>query len=98
MAASAVQSTVPPPNAEVGKAADLESLPLDRVLVRLNVKPDEGLASGEAAQRLAKHGPNALVVKEEGLVRKLLGHFTGPIAFMIEAAAIVSAIIGHWSD
>ena len=27
-----------------------------------------------------------------------MGHFTGPIAYMIEAAAIVSAIIGHWDD
>ena len=26
------------------------------------------------------------------------GYFTGPIAYMIEAAAIVSAVIGHWSD
>ena len=32
------------------------------------------------------------------MARKLLGHFTGPIAYMIEAAAIVSAVIGHWSD
>ena len=30
--------------------------------------------------------------------RKLLGHFTGPIAYMIEAAAVVSAVIGHWGD
>ena len=27
-----------------------------------------------------------------------MGHFTGPNAYMIEAAAIVSAIIGHWDD
>jgi H+-transporting ATPase len=31
------------------------------------------------------------------LLRKIVGHFTGPIAYVIEAAAIVSAIIGHWS-
>ena len=30
--------------------------------------------------------------------RKVLGHFTGPIAYMIEAAAMVSAVIGHWDD
>jgi H+-transporting ATPase len=78
--------------------ADLAKLPIDRVLARLNVKPDEGLTSAEAAQRLAKYGPNALVEKEISLARKLIGHFTGPIAYMIEAAAIVSAVIGHWGD
>ncbi|AHI11172.1 hypothetical protein KQ229_04635 [Lactobacillus helveticus] len=29
---------------------------------------------------------------------KFLKDFTGPIAYMIEAAAIVSAIINHWDD
>ena len=29
---------------------------------------------------------------------KFLKDFTGPIAYMIEAAASVSAIINHWDD
>lgn len=59
---------------------------------------EEGLSSAEAAKRLAKYGPYVIVEKEINLARKLLQHFTGPIAYMIEAAAIVSAIIGHWDD
>ncbi len=31
-------------------------------------------------------------------MRKALGYFTGPIAYMIEAAAVVSAVLGHWDD
>jgi H+-transporting ATPase len=97
MSAPALQPTQAP-KADLNDAVDLEKLPVDRVLAELNVKADQGLSSAEAAQRLAKYGPNALVEKEVSLARKLIGHFTGPIAFMIEAAAIVSAVIGHWSD
>jgi H+-transporting ATPase len=56
------------------------------------------LSNAEAAQRLATVGPNALVEKQTSLVAKIFGHFTGPIAYMIEAAAVVSAVIGHWDD
>jgi H+-transporting ATPase len=56
------------------------------------------LGCAEAAKRRDQHGPNAIVEKEQGLLSKLLGHFTGPIAYMIEAAAIVSAVLGRWDD
>ena len=77
---------------------DLEKAPVEDVLASLGVKPDTGLSSTEAEQRLSQYGPNALVEKEESFAAKLLGHFTGPIAYMIEAAALVSAMIGHWDD
>ena len=89
---------MPAPAPQTTDAVDLAKMPIDRVLTQLGVRPDQGLSTAEAQQRLAKYGPNALVEEEVSLVRKLLGHFTGPIAFMIEAAAIVSAVIGHWSD
>ena len=78
--------------------ADLEKMPVDQVLVKLGVQANQGLSSIEAQQRLAHYGPNALVEKEESLAAKILGHFMGPIAYMIEAAALVSALIGHWDD
>ena len=79
-------------------AGDLEHMPVDQVLAHFAVQPDRGLSSAEAAQRLATDGPNALVEKKTSFAAKLLGHFTGPIAYMIEAAAVVSAVIGHWDD
>src|SRR6516164_6670746 len=95
MSAVAQQSVTRAPEQTV---IDLEKMPVERVLAQLAVKPEQGLSSAEARQRLAKYGPNALVEKEVSLLRKIVGHFTGPNAYMIEAAAIVSAIIGHWDD
>lgn len=75
---------------------DLEKAPMDAVLKQLGVDPDKGLAAGEAQQRLATYGPNGIAEKQQSLFKKLLGYFTGPIAYMIEAAAIVSAILSNW--
>ncbi len=36
-----------------------------------------GLTSDEAKQRLASYGPNAIVAKEQSLLRKLLAYFGG---------------------
>jgi H+-transporting ATPase len=79
-------------------AETLEKLPLDQVLAKLDVRPETGLTTAEIQQRLTQYGPNALVEDNQSLAAKILGHFTGPIAYMIEAAAIVSALIGHWDD
>jgi len=79
-------------------AIDLEKMPVERVLAQLAVKPEQGLSNAEARQRLAKYGPNALVEKEVSLLRRIVGHFTGPNAYMIEAAAIVSSGIGTISS
>ena len=81
-----------------GTRPDLEKISVEQVLATLAVKPDQGLSAAEAQHRIARYGPNALIEKEESLLSKLLGHFTGPIAYMIEAAALVSAVIGHWDN
>ncbi len=78
--------------------ADLEKLPVADVVAALETDTDRGLAGPEAQQRLVRYGPNELVEKEESFITKLLSHFKGPIAYMIEAAALVSAVIGHWND
>ena len=79
-------------------ASQLDKAPLARVLSTLGVRPDAGLSVEEAAARLAKYGPNGITAHEESFARKALLCFVGPIAFMIEAAAVVSAILGHWPD
>lgn len=77
---------------------DLEKAPLAKVQTKLATDYQTGLTSKEAAQRLVKNGPNSLETKQTPFIKKLLKCFTGPIAYMIEAAAVVSAIIGHWND
>jgi H+-transporting ATPase len=58
----------------------------------------QGLSELQARERLQRYGPNALEEKRTNPLRKFLGFFWGPIAWMIEAAAVLSAVIGHWAD
>jgi H+-transporting ATPase len=57
-----------------------------------------GLTGTEAIKRLATYGPNVIEEKKENPVVKFLGYFWGPIPWMIEVAALLSAFIGHWTD
>jgi H+-transporting ATPase len=58
----------------------------------------EGLTTANARERLEKYGPNALEEKKENALLKFLSYFWGPIPWMIEVAAALSAIVGHWVD
>jgi len=58
----------------------------------------KGLSSSEAEQRLQQYGPNALKEKKVSFFKMLFGYFWGPIPWMIEVAAILSAAVQHWSD
>jgi H+-transporting ATPase len=64
---------------------------------RLRSSP-QGLSSAEAEQRLAQHGPNTLKEEKVNPILKFLGYFWGPIPWMIEVAAILSAVVRHWVD
>lgn len=55
--------------------------------------PQTGLTHEQAAQRLKTFGPNQLVEVKVNQLLKFLSYFLGPIAFLIEAACIVSAIV-----
>jgi H+-transporting ATPase len=58
----------------------------------------KGLSSTEARARLQRYGYNEIEERKVNPVRKFLGYFWSPIPWMIEAAAIISAIISHWED
>ncbi len=57
-----------------------------------------GLAASEAARRLASFGPNEIRPEPFHPWRRLLARFWGPIPWMIEVAALLSAAVGHWTD
>ncbi|MGN6421939.1 MAG: cation-transporting P-type ATPase [Asticcacaulis sp.] len=60
--------------------------------------PDVGLSAEEARQRFQRFGPNELAEKDVPVWRRLLQFFWGPIPWMIEAAAILSLILGDLAD
>ncbi len=60
--------------------------------------PASGLSEAEAARRLAQYGENALAEHHIGVLERLAHFFWGPIPWMIEIAAILSAVLGHWDD
>ena len=60
--------------------------------------PRTGLSSTEAAARLAEVGPNAIREETESALARLAGFFWGPIPWMIEIAAALSAVVQHWAD
>ncbi|MDK2778071.1 MAG: plasma-membrane proton-efflux P-type ATPase [Pseudomonadota bacterium] len=57
-----------------------------------------GLSSAEAGTRLQQYGANEIAEKTTHPLRKLLGYLWGPIPWMIEAAAILSAVAQDWPD
>ncbi|MAD44063.1 MAG: plasma-membrane proton-efflux P-type ATPase [Oceanospirillaceae bacterium] len=57
-----------------------------------------GLSSAEARQRLEQAGFNEITEQSVNPLRKLAGYFWGPIPWMIEAAAILSAVARDWPD
>ncbi len=76
---------------------DLKTLPVAEVEKRLSSSPD-GLTQVEAEKRRARYGPNEIVEKQVNPLLKFFTYFWGPIPWMIEAAVILSGVLGHWPD
>jgi H+-transporting ATPase len=76
---------------------DPQTETLEALKSRLDAS-DEGLTQSEARARLAKFGSNELPEHKRSPLLQLLSYFWGPIPWMIEAAAILSALVHHWED
>jgi len=61
----------------------------------VNIK---GLSQEEVNKRLKKYGYNTIDEKEESWFHRLFRRFWGPIPWMIEIAAFLSAMVKHWED
>ncbi|KAF9159595.1 hypothetical protein DFQ26_006377 [Actinomortierella ambigua] len=84
------QQQQPPLLGHVRKGEEVE---LDDMYM---TNPDLGLTSEQAHARLVRFGPNELVEKKPSKILKFLSYFYGPIAFLIQVACIISAIVGDW--
>ena len=58
----------------------------------------QGLTDAEAERRRAQYGSNEIPEVRVNPLLKFLSYFWGPIAWMIEAAAVLSALDQHWAD
>jgi H+-transporting ATPase len=76
---------------------DLATSSLTEVKAQLGYSPD-GLSDDEAQRRLQRYGYNELAEVKINPILKFLSYFWGPIPWMIEAAAILSAVVQHWPD
>ncbi len=73
-------------------------LSVEEALRRLGVDPERGLDAKEVRARLEKYGKNEIPEKEEPLWHRIFRRFWGPIPWMIEAAALLSALVQKWED
>lgn len=58
----------------------------------------DGLTSSDAENRLSYYGANTILTRRQSPILKFLSFFWGPIAWMIEAAAILSAVVHNIED
>ncbi len=62
------------------------------------VSDENGLSDTSLQERFDDYGYNELEEKKVNPILKFLSYFWGPIPWMIEVAAILSAVIHHWED
>ena len=72
--------------------------PVQNTLEQLKVNASQGLSNAEAQARLARYGYNEIKEREEPLWHRIFRRFWGPIPWMIEVAALLSAIVQKWED
>ena len=74
------------------------ALAAEQVLTRLSAGPD-GLSATDAADRLARHGPNRLPeAAPDPLWLRLARHFNDVLIYVLLVAALLKAILGEWVD
>ncbi len=74
-----------------------EKKSIDEVFKALDSTP-KGLSTSEAQKRLQQFGHNALEEKQSSLLQRVSQYFWGPIPWMIEIAAILSAVNSDWKS
>ena len=91
----------PPPDgsrADHERQAAWHARPADEVLAAFGVGAG-GLAEDTAAQRLAAHGPNRLPEpRRQGPVMRFVRQFHNVLIYVLLAAAVVTAVLGHMVD
>jgi len=72
--------------------------PVEATLDGFGASVERGLARAQIEAVRARFGFNEIEEREEPLWHRILRRFWGPIPWMIEAAAVLSAVVGKWED
>nr|MDO8100030.1 plasma-membrane proton-efflux P-type ATPase [Candidatus Njordarchaeota archaeon] len=75
-------------------AQDLKSMSIQEAFKLLKSSP-RGLTGDEAHRRLSKYGYNEVKEKKAHAYTRFLGRFWGPTAWMLEAVAVISLLLGQ---
>ncbi len=81
----------------LGSAEERKKVNVAEGMTKLSMTK-EGLSSSEAQKRLQQYGYNEIREEKVNPVLKFLRYFWGPIPWMIEVAAVLSALVRHWED
>lgn len=77
---------------------DYSKVSIKETIRLLNTDKERGLSSSEVQKRLQRYGKNEIPEKEESTLHRIFRRFWGPIPWMIEVAAILSAAVQKWED
>ncbi|RLA01002.1 MAG: metal-transporting ATPase, partial [Gammaproteobacteria bacterium] len=77
---------------------DYSAQTVTETLKELTVQAEAGLSDADASQRIGQYGYTEIEEKEEPLWHRLFRRFWGPIPWMIEIAAVLSAVVQKWED
>ena len=83
---------------DLRRTDDYHGRPVGETLASLEVDPRRGLDARAVAARRRRFGWNTIEEKEEPLWHRIFRRFWGPIPWMIEVAALLSALVHKWED
>jgi len=89
-------SPVPAKRAGVDSEA-ARVLPVEEIFKLLKTT-GEGLGTAEVSERLERYGANEITEEKKNPLLKFFSYFWGGIPWMIETAAVLSAVARRWDD
>jgi H+-transporting ATPase len=77
---------------------EYKSLSIEETLREIGTDAKSGLKEEEVRKRLSEYGYNEIPEREESVFHRIFRRFWGPIPWMIEVAALLSAVVRRWED